>query len=121
MSENNIGNNFIKPKNLVIVLDKENNMYRVIDGNNTGKTFRLLQECGRNNGLYVCEHPERAGEKCAAYGLPIVRAIGFDDWERIARDETGAIDLSMDIYIDELEKFVKFFIPYLKGYTLTNE
>lgn len=96
-------------------------MYRVIAGNNTGKTYRLLEECGKNNGLFVCEHPERAGEKCAAYGLPIVKAIGFSDWERIARDSTGMIDLSMDIYIDELEKFVKYFIPYLKGYTLTNE
>jgi len=96
-------------------------MYRVIAGNNTGKTYQLLKECGEHNGLYVCEHPERAGEKCAAYGLPIVRAIGFRDWEQIARDHTGAIDVSMDVYIDELEKFVKYFIPFLKGYTLTNE
>lgn len=94
-------------------------MYRIIDGNNTGKTRKLLLECAEHNGVFVCSHPERVPERCAAYGIPLVDAIGYEDWMSIARIEGKCIDNSKDVYIDEIGKFVKEFIPYLKGYTLT--
>ena len=96
-------------------------MYRVIDGNDTGKTRKLLTECG-TKGIFVCAHPERVDVKCRAYGIPLVKAIGYDDFKYLLIES----DLYNDkdprpIYIDELEKFVKHVVPYLAGYTLTNE
>ena len=56
-------------------------MYRVIDGNDTGKTRKLLTECGKKtNALFVCAHPQRVPEKCKAYGIPLVKAIGYEDY-----------------------------------------
>ena len=98
-------------------------MYRVIDGNCTGKTKKLLIECGKDpNGLFVCAHPERVQSKCEAYGIPVVRAIGYGEWTDIVRkDGTGMIPKAFNIYIDELEKFVGCVVPYFTGYTLTND
>ena len=94
-------------------------MYRIIDGNNTGKTRKLLLECAEHNGVFVCSHPERVPERCAAYGIPVVQAIGYEDWMDIVRIKGKCINNAKDVYIDEIGKFVKEFIPYLKGYTLT--
>ena len=44
-------------------------MIRIVDGRDTGKTKKLLEECSRTGGIYVCAHPERVLEKCRAYGL----------------------------------------------------
>lgn len=98
-------------------------MYRVIDGNCTGKTKKLLIECGKDpNGLFVCAHPERVKSKCDAYGIPVVNAIGYEKWIEIVRkDGTGMIPQAFNIYIDELEKFVSCVVPYFAGYTLTND
>lgn len=98
-------------------------MYRVIDGNCTGKTKKLLIECGQDpNGLFVCAHPERVRSKCEAYNIPVVDAIGYNEWTDIVRQNgNGMITKAYNIYIDELEKFTNCVIPYLKGYSLTNE
>ena len=96
-------------------------MYRVIAGNDTGKTKKLLTECGAA-GLFVCAHPERAADKCKAYGIPIVNAIGYEDLLNRIKIEDFYNDYDeTPIYIDELEKFVNYAFPYLAGYTLTND
>ena len=55
-------------------------MYKVIDGNDTGKTRKLLTECGAD-GIFVCAHPERVFDKCRAYGIQPVKAIGYNDFK----------------------------------------
>ena len=96
-------------------------MYRVIDGNDTGKTRKLLTECG-SDGLFICAHPERVTDKCKAYGIPLVKAIGYDDFKYLLMEgELYNDNDDRPVYIDELEKFVNYCIPYLAGYTLTNE
>lgn len=96
-------------------------MYRIIDRNNTGKTRKLLEECSRKNGVFVCANPSRVLEKCNAYGIEPVEAISYDEWYKVARIEDKLIENSKDVYIDEIGKFVREFIPYLKGYTLTTD
>ena len=95
-------------------------MYRVIDGNDTGKTKKLLTECG-TEGLFVCLHPERVPDKCRAYGIPVVRAIGYDEYLGMLKvdDFYNMEEENLPVYIDELERFVNYRIPYLAGYTLT--
>ena len=97
-------------------------MYRIIDKNNTGKTRKLLEECSDKNGIFVCAHPERVLEKCQAYGIAPVEAISYEQWYMVARMGHGRpIEISKDVYIDEIGKFVREFVPYLKGYTLTTD
>ena len=91
-------------------------MYRVIDGKDTGKTKKLLQECANNNGLYVCRHPNGVKEKCLVYGIPVVEAIGYGDF--LLRDDWR----TRKVYIDELEYFVEEMVaPNFAGYTLSKE
>jgi len=96
-------------------------MYRVIAGNDTGKTKKLLTECGAD-GIFVCAHPDRIYEKCRAYGIPPVKAIGYDDFKYLLIEgELYNENDDRPVYIDELEKFVNYCVPYLAGYTLTND
>jgi len=97
-------------------------MYRVIDGNDTGKTRKLLTECGKQpRALFVCAHPQRIPAKCSAYGIPTVKAIGYEDYIHELIEQQFYNLNECPVYIDELEKFTKVLIPYLAGYTLTNE
>lgn len=96
-------------------------MYRVIAGNDTGKTRKLLTECG-TEGLFVCAHPERIANKCKAYNIPVVKAIDYEELiNRIKVEDLYNMSDEEPIYIDELEKFVNYAFPYLAGYTLTND
>lgn len=94
-------------------------MYRVVAGNDTGKTKKLLTECGPT-GLFVCAHPERVGDKCKAYNIPLVTAVGYDELiDRLKVEDIYNMNDNVPIYIDEIEKFVNYAFPYLAGYTLT--
>ena len=90
-------------------------MFRIIDGPDTGKTKKLLEECSKNKGLFVCAHPERVYDKCKAYGVDLVAActygqyiydVGYEDWDRV--------------YIDELDKYLKVLSKNkISGYSIT--
>ena len=97
-------------------------MVKVIDCRDTGKTKKLLSECAKVDGVFVCKHPERVSEKCAAYGIPLVRAVGYEDLKYlVGTSEKEPISSSSVIYIDELEEFVETLIPNLRGYSLTTD
>lgn len=89
-------------------------MLQIIDLNDTGKTKKLLAECAKNNGVFICRRPDKVAEKCLAYDIPQVQALGYNEVENfVFRDKCA--------YIDELEAFVLTLVPALKGYTLTQE
>ena len=89
-------------------------MFKIIDERDSGKTRKLLTECADNNGLYVCKHPYRVADKCFAYGLPKVEAIGYDEYEKI-------LTTKRPVYIDELECFIVKVFPQIKGYCMSKE
>lgn len=90
-------------------------MYRVIRSRDAGKTKELLKECANNNGLFVCRHPNSIQDKCMAYGIPFVKAIGFEDLRNLSDIEKS----ENRIYIDELELFVQQEFPSLQGYVIS--
>lgn len=94
-------------------------MYRVIDGRDTGKTRKLLEECAYNHGVYVCKHPERVRDKCIAYNIKfedITGVYGYLDYLK------NASDIKHRVYIDELEWFAWYCTNgFIEGYALTNE
>ena len=100
-------------------------MLRIIDGRDTGKTKKLLEECSRTGGLFVCAHPDRVFEKCRSYGFDYSKVIpsSYDDF--LFRKTVMYDNM---IYIDEIEKLINRLIKVvdnndnkLGGYTLTVE
>lgn len=88
-------------------------MFRVIANSDSGKTRKLLEECARNHGVFICAHPDRVVEKCNAYGInynDIKAVYGYDNF-----DADGQV-----IYIDEMEKFLKYGLRLnVNGYSQT--
>lgn len=88
-------------------------MFKVIDAKSTGKTKELIRKAATTGGTIVCAHPENIGYKCIAYDLPRVNAVFYTE-------DLSKID--GDIYIDELEDFVKCVLgKRFAGYSLSNE
>lgn len=96
-------------------------MYRVIDKRDSGKTKKLLEECAKNHGVFVCRHPNNVRDKCEAYGIryfDIVDVLGYEDY--LIKDDYD--NLNPKIYIDELELFTQYCVHgRLGGYSLTEE
>lgn len=90
-------------------------MFRVIDKPDSGKTRKLLEQCAKDKGLFVCAHPERVYDKCRAYGIDLVAActyeqfiydLQYDDWDKV--------------YIDEVDKFLREYKRgKVRGYSMT--
>ena len=54
-------------------------MIKIIDGNGTGKTRRLMEEASANNGVFVCDNVERYKEKARAYGILGLEIVSYTD------------------------------------------
>ena len=91
-------------------------MFKVIDSVDTGKTKKLLEECIRTNGVFVCKHPERVPDKCLSYGLDSIPIyMGYEEFlNKLGKQKFKRV------YIDELEKF-NLVLFDLEGYTITKE
>ena len=76
-------------------------MIAIIDKVDSGKTRKLLNACSQVDGLFICAHPERVLDKCEAYDIKPVRSASFSQI-------TDIIDKEDSIYIDDIDKLVKF-------------
>ena len=93
-------------------------MVKIIDTRDSGKTRKLLTAAGEDgNALVVCAHPHRVTDKCNAYKIPVVEAIGFDEFIKAYISKDARIE-GKNIYIDEIEEFVSTFVK-LGGYSLS--
>ena len=93
-------------------------MVKFIDSRDSGKTRKLLSSCCEDpKALFVCAHPYRVLDKCRAYGIPCVEAIGYDEYIKALEKKDSILD-NRNIYIDEIEKFVCTFSK-LHGYSLS--
>lgn len=92
-------------------------MFRVIDKSDSGKTRKLLEECSKNNGLFVCSHPDRIYSKCLAYGVDQVNACGYTQYIYDKSFKEYKV-----VYIDDLDKFLyELSIGAIRGYVITVE
>lgn len=90
-------------------------MYRIIDDKASGKTGRLMLLAKENNAVIACVNPNAMREKAYAYGITGLDFISYSEIEAYRH-------LDRDIYIDELESYVKSYTyGKLKGYTLSSE
>ena len=93
-------------------------MFKVVGNPDTGKTRKLLEECAKaKNGLFVCAHPDRVFDKCKAYEIEPVQAVGYNEYIC----EAGFDYCDCEIFIDELDKFLNILDNNIKGYSITVE
>ena len=108
-------------------------MKRIIAGNGTGKTKKLMQECLCNGGIFVCQNALRMREKANAYDLHGLSIISYRDFINNIQDYPLSYapeqsvrgykdEENRSFYIDELEGFVQFLcLNKFAGYTLSLE
>lgn len=85
-------------------------MFRIIDEPGTGKTLKLMEECNKNKGIFVCRNVEKA--------LYIALENGFSDITFYSYDVFDFNYLyNKPVYIDELTKFIQFKVRDFNGYT----
>lgn len=94
-------------------------MIKIIDKVETGKTKRLLAECIKNEGIFVCKNPSSVADKILNYGLgqesiKKVTAVSYDDF--VYFNPKGK-----PVYIDNVEKFLINYNNYILGFSATND
>lgn len=92
-------------------------MYRIIDGRSTGKTSRLMLLAKENNGIIVCANPEALRQKAYNYGITGIDYISYRDYINLLH----GVNIHRNIYIDEIEGFLKALNPTISGYSLSEE
>lgn len=92
-------------------------MYRIIDGQSTGKTSRLMLLAKEHNALFICDNPDAMRVKADAYGITGLQFISYYDYIKHNYDTDKE-----NIVIDELEVLLKHMLNgHLVGYTLSTE
>ena len=91
-------------------------MIRIIDGQSTGKTGRLMLLAKENDALFICDNPDAMRVKANAYGITGLQFISYYDYIENNYDTDKE-----NIVIDELEVLLKHMLNgHLVGYTLSN-
>lgn len=93
-------------------------MIRIIENRDTGKTRRLMEECAKVNGVFVCFNPYRMIEKAKAYGLTGFDIISYREYMNDINNYRNS-----KCFIDELELFIYEASNgnNLSGYTISLE
>lgn len=88
-------------------------MYQIISNRATGKTSSLLLLTKEHDGVFVCAYPDVIKEKAWKLGLTGFDIISYSDYLE------HKYPYGKQVFIDELELFVKSLGNNLNGYSLT--
>lgn len=91
-------------------------MFRIIDTRGSGKTGRLMLLAKEKNGILACANPYAMTSKAHAYGL-----TGFDiiSYQQLISGDYNPD--KKDVFIDEIDVFLRSLNLSITGYSLTNE
>lgn len=90
-------------------------MYRLIDKRGSGKTSHLMLLAKKNDAIIVCSNPYAMRFKAEEYGFEDLTFISYSEYIKHKYPE------DKEVYIDNLDMFVKTVYGKLDGYTLCNE
>ena len=93
-------------------------MYRIIDNRATGKTSRLLLLAKENNGIVVCQNPDKMMERAHALGLTGIQFLSYGEFTQEIFEN---VDYNKPIFIDDLDLYLRVYEPNIAGYTISNE
>lgn len=86
-------------------------MYQIIGNVDTGKTRKLLELAKAQDGVVCCETPQRMRQKAHAYGITGLDIVSWDEINL-------ACAMNQPVFIDDLDQFIQYIIPRLRGYSL---
>lgn len=88
-------------------------MFIISGEKGTGKTRALLEKANVENGIIVCENPDKMRERAYRYGIVGLEIISYDDLycDRVSSGEKP-------LYIHDINKFIAYSFREVKGYTL---
>lgn len=96
-------------------------MLKIINGQSTGKTRKLLTYAKEHTCIVVCARPTRMRDKAMQYGLGYVECISYEEF----LDQYKTNELPEHAYvIDELENLITMMFhngASLDGYCLTTD
>ena len=96
-------------------------MYRIIDNRATGKTSRLMLLAKENGAIIVCNDPAIYKSKAERYGIIGIDFISYRDYIFELNKGPANKYRGRNIFIDELEMFMKTLDHKFLGYTISNE
>jgi hypothetical protein len=91
-------------------------MFTIIGGRGIGKTKMLLERADADGGVIVCREPEAMRERAHRYGITGLEIISYEDLY-----SNKVISEEKPVYIHDMNKFITFNFPEVKGFTLCNE
>ena len=92
-------------------------MFKIIDGQGTGKTKKLMEYAKSNSAIFVCANAIGMEQKAHAYGIEGIKFMSYKEF-------FTTFDPDIHDYVrDEIDNFVSEISqgPSFIGYTLTNE
>jgi hypothetical protein len=89
-------------------------MFIISGEKGTGKTRALLEKAKVENGIIVCENPDKMRERAHRYGIVGLDIVGYNDLYNV-----DSYTASKPVYIHDINKFIEHNMPEAKGYTLS--
>jgi hypothetical protein len=96
-------------------------MIKVIDKKATGKTGRLLLLAKEQNGVVVCNNPDKIRAKAHNYGIVGVDIVSYEEYIDFLDDCGNDILVNRPIFIDELDNLLRQLDINIKGYSISED
>lgn len=87
-------------------------MVKIIDGNGTGKTKKLMEIASDSNGVFVCRDVIEYTEKAGAYGITGLEIISYNDYfnRRFSQEKP--------VFINKIDNYLMY-VGEVAGFSLT--
>ena len=96
-------------------------MIKVIDKKATGKTGRLLLLAKEQNGVVVCNNPDKIRAKAHNYGIVGVDIVSYEEYIDFLDGYGNNILTGRPIFIDELDSLLRQLDINIKGYSISED
>jgi hypothetical protein len=91
-------------------------MFIISGGKGIGKTRTLLDRVKAEDGILVCYDPTTMRERAWGYGITGLNLMSYDELYECKVDK-----YDKPIYIHDINQFIKYSFPEVKGYSVCNE
>jgi hypothetical protein len=88
-------------------------MFILSGGHGIGKTRTLLERVKAEDGIIVCDNTIEMRERAYSYGITGLNILSYDELYECKVDR-----YDKNIYIHDINKFIKYSFPEVKGYSV---
>ena len=88
-------------------------MFIISGGHGTGKTRALVERVKAEDGILVCEDTIAMRERVYSYGITGLNIISYDELYECRVDSYDKA-----IFIHDINSFIKYGFPEVKGYSI---